>query len=346
VDHYQAIETCDQAGAAKRLSTSPSTIIPHHDLCRRRDDFVVVSSCFNPRGYKRRYDLFREFRQRMDAAGVTFVAVEVALGDRPCEVTKESNPLDVQLRTRWELWHKEAALNVGIHHAIRRDPDCRYIAWIDADVTFATHDWPAAVCEALQHWKVVQMFGSAVDMDADEHPIRYATSAMKAAHDLGYHFERGDAQAYGHPGLAWAFRRSTLDRLGGLMDFALSGANDLHMSNAFVGAIERGDHEQGLSQLSPGFAMALRRWAIRARHVVVPSVDVGYLSGTLMHHWHGNTANRGYLSRWEIEKRHQFDPYTDLVRETTGLYGLAPGREKLGDDLRRTLAQRNEDGLE
>ena len=68
--------------APEVVATSPA-LIPHADLRRPRHDFIVVTSVFNPRGFKRRYDLYRQFEQYVAASGAQLMTVEVALGDRP-----------------------------------------------------------------------------------------------------------------------------------------------------------------------------------------------------------------------------------------------------------------------
>ena len=45
----------------------------------------------------------------------------------------------------------------------------------------------------------------------------------------------------------------------------------------------------------------LREWADRAAAVV--RGNVGYVAGTVLHHWHGKTSERGYDKRWRIMVR-------------------------------------------
>ena len=153
-------------------------------------------------------------------------------------------------------------------------------------------------------------------------------------------FNRG-----GHPGLAWAARRETLDKLGGLLDVCIAGSGDLHMANALEGDRDRGDH---LTATLDGFSLGFRRsigdWADRCDSVV--KQNIGFVPGSVMHHWHGRSVQRGYRDRWFVLEKHQYDPHRDLLRDCSGLYRLAPGREKLGDDIRRSLAQRNEDSID
>ncbi len=323
---------------------SEPALIPHADLRNPREDFIAVTCVFNPRGFKRRYDLYRQFEKYVANSGAQLMTVEVALGDRPWKITERDNLWNVQLRTDWELWHKESALNVGINRALQINPATKYIAWIDADVSFTRSDWPAATCEALQHHKIIQMFGEFCDLDANEHVQWRGKSLFRLYQELGFHYLRDNKRVVGHPGLAWAARRETLDKMGGLLDFAVSGSADTHMTNALLGYRDAGDSLSTLEGRTTGFMQALKCWADLAdAHV---KGDIGYLPGTIFHYWHGSSKKRGHRERWAAERFHKFDPYTDLVRDLSGLYRLTPGHEKLGDDIRRSLSQRNEDGVD
>ena len=69
-----------------------------------------------------------------------------------------SSPLDAR------GWHKENLVNLGIARLPR---DSRYVAWVDADLTFARHDWVQETIQQLQHYPIVQMFAEAHDLGPD-----------------------------------------------------------------------------------------------------------------------------------------------------------------------------------
>ncbi len=73
--------------------------------------------------------------------------------------------------------------------------------------------------------------------------------------------------------------------------------------------------------------------------------DVGYVSGTLMHAWHGSKQNRGYKDRWKILVDHQYDPYKDVYKDSQGLYQLDDDKLGLRDDIRRYFRSRHEDDI-
>jgi hypothetical protein len=311
----------------------------------------VVTAVSNPVRFRSRYALYRDFAKRVADAGATLTTVELAFGERPFEVTRRDEPRHLQLRTRDELWHKENLLNLGIAHAIQLDPDARYVAWVDADVQFARADWAAETVQQLQHYDVVQMFSHAQDVGPNYEPLQphvgfaYAYCAGLAgsarAGAAGY---GGDYCRHFHPGYAWAARREALDRVGGLIDWAVLGSADAHMATALVGRVRASCRRP----VSRAYLRELLDWQRRAeRHL---RRNVGYVPGQLTHFWHGKKRDRRYVDRWAILARHRFDPDGDLRRDSQGLLALNdtddPRQRELRDDVRRYFRSRNEDSVD
>jgi hypothetical protein len=199
----------------------------------------VVTAISNPIRFKSRYGLYRDFEKRVIDAGANLTTVEVAYGDRPFEITYKGHTDHLQIRSRHELWHKENMLNLGIAHAVHVHPNAQYIAWVDADVQFARPDWAAETVHQLQHYDFVQMFSHAQDMGPDYQPLERHVGFMYA-HQHG--LLKGQPYTYagqGHPGYAWAARRDALDKVGGLIDWAILGAGDTHMALALIGRVRQ-----------------------------------------------------------------------------------------------------------
>jgi len=78
------------------------------------DRLHVVTAISNPQRFRSRYELFWAFEKRVRDSGAILHVAEVAFGGRPFEVTEPGNPNHLQLRTGFELWHKENALNLLI----------------------------------------------------------------------------------------------------------------------------------------------------------------------------------------------------------------------------------------
>jgi hypothetical protein len=309
----------------------------------------AVTTIFNPLNFRSRYRLYRDFAARMAAAAVPLITVEVAFFGRPFVVTDKANPMHVQIRSGHLLWHKERALNVGFRHLIQNiNVDAAKIAWIDADVSFSRPDWAMATIDALDHYAVVQPFGQAINLDRHGHSQWHCSSAFANFDGRGYHQDPPMPVQYwegGHPGLAWAARRETLEQLGGLLDFCIAGSGDTHMANGLMGkphsGVARNHANNTLKGLSGGFTERLLAWAGRCDLFV--KGNVGFVPGACLHHWHGESEKRGYFKRFDIMRFHQFDPNTDLITELSGLYGYAGNKPRMEQDIRRSMSERNED---
>lgn len=320
----------------------------------------VISPIFNPLGFRRRRQLFREFAARMEATpGIAFHPVEVAIGNLPFEVTDSFNPRHVQLRTRSEIWHKEAAMNVGVAHL---PSDWSRVAFIDGDMIFTRPDWAEATLRLLERYPIIQMWSELQDTSSDyerldnrkqvkSYVCNYVNGVVP---DITYNLARmypgGDTPPrnlskeevwYGPPGLAWAMRRETFDALGGLIDWAIVGAGDSYMASALIGGVEH----QLRRQYHPNYVSRFMAWQERAQRAV--RRHVGYLPGLAIHYYHGSWVNRQYGSREAILSEQQFNPETDLKRDWQGLWQLHDDGSQRFVDLRdrliRYFMQRNED---
>ena len=302
--------------------------------------FYVIATAFNPVRFKSRYELYERFKADMDVAKVNMVTVELALGERPFEVTQPGNPFHVQLRTQDEIWHKESALNVALQ---RLPADWQYVAWIDADVHFARADWAQETVQRLQHHPVVQMFESAIDLGPEGQAIKNHRSFAKAYHLNDVHAQpKASSGGEGfpqHPGYAWAARRDALEATGGLYDTAILGSADHHMAAAIIGRV----HDFRPKGIHKAYARNLDVWQDRAKAL---HKDLGFVEGTLLHWWHGPKADRKYKDRWSILLKHGFDPDRDLQRDTQGLWKLSQRGERLRRDIRLYFHQRNEDSIQ
>lgn len=300
------------------------------------DSFYVVTSVFNPWRYRTRIDLYRQFREYVETSGAKLMTVELALGERPFVVTERSDEFNLQLRSNDEMWFKERMLNLGIEHL---PLDCKYIAWVDADVRFARPDWVNETVQLLQHYPVIQMFSKCSDLSPDNEVMSESLGIINAYHSGIIDKSKKYAGRYGHPGFAWAARREALNDLGGLFDTAILGSADYHMARALIGSV----HKSHPSSLHPGYIEQLDLWQDRATQYI--KGDVGYMSGHLFHYWHGKKVNRRYKDRWQILVENQYDPEFDLKRDTQGLHKFTDRNPKLRQDIRKYFLQRLEDDV-
>lgn len=308
------------------------------------ETLYVITPIFNPRGFKSRTKLYHQFAKYVEFSGAKLITVEVAYANRPFEVTHKHNPHHLQLRSNSELWHKEKCINLGIEFLKKIDPGANKVAWVDADVTFSNPDWVGDTLSALDHYDFVQMFSQATNLNPQHEIINVFESAFfhwrkrkPAIAIAGCDYPLSDLGG-GHPGLAWAGRIETIDKLGGLIDRCVHGSGDSHMANALRGDV----HTYYLKrETSPAFKELLDNWqALCDKHV---KRNIGHLDGVCNHYWHGTYEKRGYNTRWDIICHHQYDPFTDIEVDENGLYRFAGNKPDFEQDLRLTFIARNDD---
>lgn len=337
-----------------------------------RSALYVVATIFNPTRSKRVWHLYTEFQKRVRDAGAILITVEAAFGERDFALEEWAQPgslehsgdhksfgpahsppaarqydarhdqnfIKVRVRDNAELWLKENLLNIGVQHL---PPDWRYVAFVDADVQFSRMDWVSETLHALQHYDVVQMFSTAIDLSPTHEPLHADQSFMYCyMHDLPLpngDVYLGPGRAAYHAGYAWAWRRSALDQVGGLIDRAITGPADHHMACGLVGQAKR-----SVFWKAPGpYHKMVYDWQEAAAPL---KHNVGYIDGLIMHSWHGSKDRRGYKKRWRIIVENHYDPFVDVRRDSRGVLYLSGNKPHLRDDLRRYFRSRNPDSID
>jgi hypothetical protein len=300
----------------------------------------VITCISNPLRYKSRLALYKQFEKHMVESGVNLTVVECALGDRPFEL--DGNPLvnHVGVRHHTFTFNKECLIKIGMEDVVRKDPSTKYLAWIDADVKFRNPNWASDTVHALQHFEFVQPWVTCYDLGPnDEHLELHKSFGWIWANQKpilqGPNATAGGYQ-FAHPGYAWAARRSALTQVGGLPTHAVLGAADHHMAMALIGRVM----DSIPSYLSQNYIDPLVRWQGRATKL---GMNVGYIPGTIEHGFHGSKKSRFYVERWEILRKHNFDPVTDLMENEYGVTELTGNKPALRMDLEGYFRARNED---
>jgi len=132
-------------------------------------------------------------------------------------------------------------------------------------------------------------------------------------------------------------RARPLEWVGGLADTAALGAADHHMAMALIGRV----HDSYPNNIEQSYKTPLLRWQARTlQHI---SRNIGYLSGTIEHGFHGPKRSRGYVDRWSVLIKNDFNPFADLKHNTYGLVELAGNKPKLRQDIDAYFRSRRED---
>jgi len=324
----------------------------------------VAVAYSNPFRWRTRRELLTDFRHHMEQSpNVVLHVGELAYGDRPFEVTSEDNPLDVQMRTDHELFHKENILN----EVIRRFPSSwRYGAWIDADFTMTRHDWALEAIHQLQHYDFVQLFSSYADLSgrtlsSGMRPLRinngfafnYVANGFKlptgfsdggwkkeGSHELPYYHQdmaKPGQFPVGATGGAWAFRKSSLNVVGGLLDACILGHGDWFMT---FGLVSEPAPDVGMPSYTEGYRRIIAEWQ---RNAVKLRKNIGYVDNFATHHFHGSKYRRFYSQRYQILIDNKFDPLSDLKKDWQGIYQLTEDKPALRDAIRDYFIVRSED---
>jgi len=320
----------------------------------------VAVAYTNPRRWESRRRLAFDFLATMATnANVRIHFIEIAFGDRPFEVADENNPDHIRLRTGHELWLKENALNLAIQHF---PPGWKYGAYCDADFLFTRRDWALEAVHLLQHYDWVQLFSNVQHISGPTVPgeghqpvqllpgfaLTYAKAGFKVPADWE---SRLSARPYGGmkpsikdmfpgaPGGAWAFRKSALDSVGGLMDRCILGSGDSYMAFGMVGAF-RGMKHDTFCGFSPTYCDYIVQWQKRAAKC---NGNIFYVDQLAIHHYHGPMNKRGYGSRDAILSEEKFNPYVDVYPDGRGVLQITPDKPRMRHLLQEYFRSRCED---
>lgn len=334
-----------------------------------REPLYCIVPVFNPWRWKSRWKhVERAIKHFMDG-GVVVYLVEAGFNRR--ELVFADSGIDgvpancgvigsdhnfrhkyIGLHTRDELWLKENLINV----AVQQLPyDWQQVCWLDGDVHFARPNWTGECIHKLQHYDFLQMFSQARDlgpnyeMMPEEYPHANGDGFVRAWQE-GYTFPDTANGYYGKsvpgerrvfPGLAWAATRRGWDAVGGLIDFAVWGGADFHMSFALI---ERPD-KMMRNDLHRNYQKMCQQWYHRCRTHI--RQNVGSMDGAIFHSWHGRKTARGYNSKHSLLARIGFDPLRHLKRDSQGLWQLHDDRStafvQLRDSMRKIAKERDED---
>jgi hypothetical protein len=311
----------------------------------------VIAVVSNPMRYNSRYALYQKFAAQLKQQDCNprLWTVELSHGMRPAQVTSSLDEQHLQLWTSalpGEIWHKENLINSALAFITQQDPTWRYVAWIDADFLWEP-DALSKTIQALQHYDVVQMWSHLINQAPGGGILnnRVGTSYMFNYINNGPINMGKYPKWMGSPGGAWAARRESLNKLGSglgspLIDWGILGAGDFYFALAVTGALE-GNLDLKFSE---GYTDSLFIYQDNADNGI--KRNVGCVENTVRHMWHGRAADRQYETRGQILTKYQFNPYTDLKRDVSGILQLVvntPRQIQLRDACRKHFIARNED---
>ncbi|WP_145195235.1 hypothetical protein [Thalassoglobus polymorphus] len=287
------------------------------------DEIAIIAVHFNPERYHLPVRNYFEWRHSLGRMERNLITVELSFDGHFTihdSIKLHGGPLNV-------LWQKERMINIGLQHL----PDhVKYVAWIDHDMVFDNQSWPEDAIKLLQTLDVVQLFETMTYLDNG----RSETSTRIGA--VAGYLGEVDKKNTSAPGGAWMARRDYLERCGGILDDNIVGGGDNVLCDGWLG---RQSHY--MQTYAGKLAESARSWQMEARQGFR---GVGFVPGDAKHLFHGGKANRQYMTRAGILRRHDFDPSKDLVIDSAGLWSFRPGhKEDMQKEIAEYFAGRKED---
>lgn len=294
--------------------------------CFRKNTLYVILPYFNFCGFKRRHELFMNFVIEISKIKNIKIIVSELIGPTPIGKLKAWKHLKFNSNDR--LWVKENLINKGIESLPK---DWEHVAWIDADIQFLNGRWVEDTIHELQKCDLVQLWQSAVNLGP-------CGETLKVDKSFGFMSGQGGSptKVYDnwHPGYAWACNRRFYNRVGALIDWAILGSADRHMAMAMIGKIL----QSGPGNMHPHYMDMLEEFQTR-----VKGLHLGWITGTIIHQWHGSFENRRYKERWRILTDNKYDPSLDIGTTREGIIELTTRGKRLEPYINEYFTGRQED---
>lgn len=312
-------------------------------------DIWAVTTYFNPVKYKRRLMNYQLFKYRLD---IPLLTIELST-DHSFDLSEGDADILLKISEGDVMWQKERLFNLALNHLPQH---VSKIIWMDADIVFPDAGWSERVSLALEKSPVVQPFSFVRHMtpeDTSNEKMKNGNGLYKKAkaHEIGvaHLWKNGQPTRFGRQkylttqdyrysaaGIAWATTRKFITDYG-FFDECIVGSGD----SAFWAGIS-GDTDYFVStSRNQRVVDSWEDWKSPAS--VLTATDIGYTEDWVLNLWHGNYRNRQYGTRWEILRKHDFDPKNDLRISDQGAWVWNTEKYDLHREVYDYFKSRNED---
>lgn len=237
------------------------------------------------------------------------------------------------------MWQKERILNL----ALRKIPlSCKKVAWLDCDILFKNSNWAVEASKLLDDYPVIQLFENviripknpSINSAIEESWKSFASVYVKNPNLL----LTSTFSQHGHTGFAWAMSKEILLNHG-LYDACIAGSGDHLMAHSFCGDWDS-SHVLNLVR-SKSHMIHFQEWSKNIYRDI--RAKMYYVSGTIIHLWHGNVENRKYFTRNKELGNFNFEPKKDIKIGATGLWEWGSAKPKLHSWAENYFKYRKED---
>ena len=309
----------------------------------------IVTCISNPLLWKSRVALAEKaIDSWLVKSNVHVTLVECAYGSRGHQLdylALHDRVTYIPVRAKTLLWVKENLMNIGI---ARLPQHAKYVATIDADVTWRGDKWADEIMNALDIYPIIQPWQYCFDLGPNNQHYQLHNSFAFLHKEGKQVIPRfvdktwqltNEPYTYPHPGFAWAWTRDFLEAAGGLFEWGGVGSGDHHMALSLL----KHAHMSVPKQINGTYKDLLVQWQERA--LKFNGLKIGYIKDTIEHMFHGRKEDRGYNSRWGMFLKYNFDPLMDTKRNTYGVLEFSGNKPELEREWEQYLHARNEDIL-
>jgi hypothetical protein len=264
------------------------------------DDFAVITTHYNPAGWRSIRRNYRRFLHEMEWWRVPVFSAEIAFAGQ--DWASDRTWLKIRGNENNVLWQKERLLNLLVEQL---PAQFTKIAWIDADMLYVDPFWVEKTKKALERRVVVQLWNKWHCAGPDGAIVESLTSVGENAQD--YLNNRAWC-----PGGAWAAHRHVFP----LYDYHVIGSGDMACLEAWTG-IYNTEQSRCAAQYSEKMREHVHAWAATAYEKV--KGDIGAVPFDAIHLFHGSRRDRKYNTRWDPMTDRNFDPATHVRIDGNGL---------------------------
>jgi hypothetical protein len=293
------------------------------------ETLYIIVPYFNFIGFETRRQLFIQFISEIQfKKGIKILVVEM---DGPAPLPSLKVWKHVHAPMTNYIWVKENLINFGSKFI----PETwKYLSWVDADISFLNSNWVEDTITCLQFYDLVQLFQSGINLGPNGQCVKVDKGFGYMHSASGTQFTKTDKYGYWHPGYGWACTRKWWLTVGGLIDWAILGSADRHMAMAMIGLVDI----SAPITIHTNYKKLLDEFQIRCE-----DLKLGYVQGTIVHHWHGSLENRKYKERWKILTDNKFDPKTDIQVNEHGLIEYTESGKRIENEIEKYFIDRKED---
>ncbi len=321
--------------------TPRPALVPHQYPEKLPGTIWGITTFFNPAGYENKYENFKIFRQHIKRQGLKLLVVELSFEKNSFEL--KYTDADIVIRVQGDakniMWQKEALLNIGLDNLPKK---CDKFVWLDGDIIFQDNEWVIETKRLLEKYRVVQPYSLSVMMKKGQKIERVKPEHLKYGDSLntkryGYAYTRTNLHdRTGHPGLAWAARRSVFKDIK-LYDKMILGSADVVIADSMYSS-HIGLYKEFYSH--PMIA-DIKEWMVHSFEKIGGSVF--YRKGTVLHLWHGNPRKRQYMERNLVLRKNDFNPKSDIIKNRAGIWQWKTKKDTIVAYVKSYFFLRNEE---